>query len=118
MYYVGPTLFWSPRFGKHHSFILNSQFSIGYYHYKNNAVLKYGYHITGSTLGGTWDLGVEYLFSKHIAACISASATIGRMRDFRVKEDVLDNLKLVSVDFSNSLNVSRIDFGIGIKGYF
>lgn len=116
--YLGPAILKQIWIGKQKSFVMNNQFSIGYIAYRNHSFMVKDYHITGNALGLMWDLGFDYLITKNIAAGVTVSAGYGKMKSFYTKEHVNQRFSLVYHDFEEALNVSRVDFEVGVKAYF
>jgi hypothetical protein len=118
--YVGAFFLIHSHPGKKNKFTINNQFSVGLISYRNNAWMFKAYHVTGSALGLSYQLGLDFLFTKNISAGIACSAAYGKihLEQFHVNEKVTDNFSLTSVTFRQGLTVSNASVEIGIRGYF
>ncbi|MBI4947602.1 MAG: hypothetical protein HY840_14510 [Bacteroidetes bacterium] len=112
--FIGPSLFECVRLGKSQSFLLSSRLAIGYVAFKNDVILIEDYKRESNTIGGSWDLGFDYLLTKNVAVGINFSTTIARTRDYRVDGTAVNNM---NIEFESRENLSRLDIAIGIKGY-
>lgn len=112
LHYIGPYLCTRINsFNKKTSFISN--ISLGYLSYQNNVTVIDNFKLNGSTIGLLWDIGMDYSIKKNILLGIIFSYKFGTLSHIKYDDGI--QIKSLNLDQNDILNISRIDFSIGLK---
>ncbi len=120
--FIGASFFIQQRFEKAKALRLNSSIALGYARYRNEFETDFGNYYfntntlaTGNTIGGSWDISLEYFPIPMVSVVIGAGCFLARFDRLYTSNGRLSGT--VDLTGDDRRNVSRFDFFIGVRAY-
>lgn len=97
----------------HSNTSLYSNYSLGYFYYRDENITLVPYKITGGNLGFVLDGGWDVYLSDSFIIGIQGSLTAGVIRKFKINDG--NGVQIVTLDKGNYESLYRIDLTIGFR---
>ena len=114
--YIGPSFIVRRFFGSQQKWSITSLLSLGYVHYRNEALIAdMPFLQTGSTLGSCFAVEMEYHFTDNIALGVDLSCLSAVLSKYKMS----NGYSTETIDLGNDPeNLSRLNFGLNLKYSF
>lgn len=130
--YIGPSVFFRQWLGVNHKFSFNEELSLGYIQFRDEAkydpyqyvfvnpetnVMQYNVLKEGSTFSGSLQLSFEYYPTSGISIGVNLGFIPAVFRTLRVSDNETSRV-VHKLGEGNSLNMTRIDYSMGLRFHF
>jgi len=114
VFFIGAGLFGRGSVGPGKKCFMDAQLALGYLSFNNHGMLVEPLNIGGEGFAGYCSFGFDYLLSKSFAVGVDVGSPICTLREISLSGAVN---KIMKLDLEHSIQVSRLNFSVGIKGY-
>jgi hypothetical protein len=90
-----------------------TDFSLGYFSYKNNATVIDNFTLTSGTLGLMFDLGVDFSIDNSLSLGLFFAYKLGTLNQYKFDDG--NNSRTINLDKNSLESISRIDLSVGLR---